>query len=263
MNNSPIGVFDSGAGGLSVFSRLIKLLPEENYIYFADNANLPYGSKTPEELIKLSRRIFDFFKSKKAKAVVMACNTTSAIVYDYFKSQYNFQIYPLVQSVSKYIAQNFYSKIGVFATEAVINAHAYKRFINEYNPDIKIYETACPEWVSIVENKMQHDTCSLENIKKILDAMLENRPEKIILGCTHYPFLLEVLSKYAPYDMFIDPACRFAQVIAEDLKSKNLLNKDRFSPPVFYTSGEPEKFKRASELFYKVSSAEQIMLAAC
>ena len=91
MDNRPIGVFDSGLGGLSVFARLIRLMPNESFIYFGDTANLPYGSKSKEELIKISIRIFDFFKSKNVKAVVMACNTTSALVYDYVKTKYDFK----------------------------------------------------------------------------------------------------------------------------------------------------------------------------
>ena len=95
MNNNPIGIFDSGIGGLSVFSRLINILPNENYIYFGDTLNLPYGSKTKDELVKISSDIFDFFVQKNVKAVVMACNTTSATVYDVLKSNYDFEIYPM------------------------------------------------------------------------------------------------------------------------------------------------------------------------
>jgi len=256
MNSSPIGIFDSGIGGLSVFSRLVNLLPDENYIYFADTKNLPYGSKSQQELIQISMNIFEFFKSKNVKAVIMACNTTSAAVYDYVKTKFDFEIYPVVQSVSKVIASKINKRIGVFATQAVINLHCYKNEIQKYNPNIKVFETACPEWVPIVENSLFNEQKSIENIKMRLEIMLKNKPEKIILGCTHYPYLLPVLSKFAPESIFTDPAVYFAEIIAGSLKTKNLLNSEKASPPVFYASAEPEKFEKSSSLFCKVSHAE-------
>jgi len=262
MDNRPIGVFDSGLGGLSVFSRLIRLMPQESFIYFGDTVNLPYGSKSKEELIEISIRIFDFFKSKKVKAVVMACNTTSALVYDYVKTKYNFEIYPVIQSVSKYIAEKNYSRIGVFATEAAVKSHAYKTGIQKYNAETEVFETACPLWVSIVENSLLNEKNSIENIKTILSSMLKNRVEKIVLGCTHYPYLMGVLSKYAPENMFIDPAVYFSQSVKTDLEQKNLLNAGAGSEPLFYTSAASENFEAASSLFYKVNHAEEICLSA-
>ena len=132
MSNRPIGVFDSGVGGLSVFSQLVKLLPDENYIYFGDTINLPYGSKTQDELVEITRKIFDFFKCKNVKAVVMACNTTSALTYEILKPYYDFKIYPIVQTVAKKIATQGHNKIGVFATQGTINSHAYKKEISKY-----------------------------------------------------------------------------------------------------------------------------------
>ena len=101
MENKPIGVFDSGVGGLSVFAKLINLLPDENYIYFGDTKNLPYGNKSKEELISIAKNLFDFFEKQNVKAVVMACNTTSATVYDTFKDKYPFKIYPITQTAAK------------------------------------------------------------------------------------------------------------------------------------------------------------------
>ncbi|MCD7739819.1 MAG: glutamate racemase [Candidatus Gastranaerophilales bacterium] len=193
MKNNPIGVFDSGVGGLSVFSRLIKLLPDENYIYFGDTLNLPYGNKTKEQLIEITGNIFDFFKSQGVKAVVMACNTTSATAYEILKSKYDYKIYPVVQTVAQSIAGKNYKNIGVFATNATVNVHAYKKEIQKYNKSCNVYETACPEWVNIVENELQNDEKSIKIIKLYLDNMLSKNVEKIILGCTHYPYLFSVL----------------------------------------------------------------------
>lgn len=261
MKNSPIGIFDSGIGGLSVFSRLINLLPNENYIYFGDTKNLPYGEKSKEELLEISSNIFDFFQSKKVKAVVMACNTTSAAVYDDLKSNYDFEIYPIVQCISKYIANENYKRIGVFATTATVNSHAYKKEIETYSNNTIVYETSCPMWVNIVENSLLNEEKSIDDIKKSLKLMLKNDVEKIILGCTHYPYLLDILTKYAPKDLFIDPAIQFAKIIANDLKNKNLINNEIPTAPQFFASSNAKQFEKSSDLFYKVDNVKEIYLS--
>lgn len=259
MNNRPIGVFDSGVGGLSVFSQLVKLLPDENYIYFGDTINLPYGSKTQDELVEITRKIFDFFKSKNVKAVVMACNTTSALTYEILKPNYDFKIYPIVQTVAKEIALQGYEKIGVFATQGTINSHAYKKEIAKYS-NANVFEIACPEWVNIVENELQEDEESIQNIKSYLDEMLLNNPNKIILGCTHYPYLLNVLSKFENEKLFINPAKAFAEFIYNDLEQSNLLCNKMLNEHKFYVTSNPKQFANASRLFYKVQEIEEISL---
>lgn len=259
-NNCPIGVFDSGVGGLSVFSQLIKFLPNENYIYFGDTENLPYGNKTKEELVQISAKIFDFFKSKKVKAVVMACNTTSALTYDVLKNNYDFKIYPVVQNVAEQIAKEGHKNIGVFATQGTVNAHAYKTEIQKHNNGINVFEIACPEWVRIVENELQEEEESINNIKLHLDEMLLYKPDKIILGCTHYPYLLNVLSKFIQPATFINPAQYFAQSIYEDLKNNNLLCTEEEKEHTFFVSKNPAQFAKASKLFYKVQEVKEISL---
>ena len=259
MSNRPIGVFDSGVGGLSVFSQLVKLLPNENYIYFGDTINLPYGSKTQEELIEITKKIFDFFKEKNVKAVVMACNTTSALTYEFLKPNYNFKIYPIVQTVAKKIALQGYEKIGVFATQGTINSHAYKKEIAKES-STQVFEIACPEWVNIVENELQEDETSLQNIKMYVDEMQKNNPDKIILGCTHYPYLLNVLSKFTDEKKFINPAKSFAESICEDLEKSNLLCDKMLHEHKIYVTSNPKQFAKASKLFYKVQEIEEISL---
>lgn len=261
MNNKPIGVFDSGVGGLSVFSKLANLLPNENYIYFGDTKNLPYGNKTQDELISIATDIFNFFARNNTKAVVMACNTTSAVVYDILKDKYNFKLYPIVQTAAKYIADKNYSSVGIFATNATINAKAYSKSINAINPNIKVFESACSDWAYIVENNLQNEPDNINNIKKIVETMMKNNPEKIILGCTHYPYLTNILSKFAPKDIFIDPSECFAQYIANDIKSSCLENNTPDYEPKFYVSAEPEQFKISSQLFYKIKNPQQINIS--
>ena len=257
MNNSPVGIFDSGVGGLSIFSVLKEKLPNENYIYYGDTLNLPYGDKSKEQLIEITRNIFNFFKSKNVKAVVMACNTTSALTYDVLKDEFDFKIYPMVQNVSESIAELNFKKIGVFATNATVNSHAYKMEIQKSAPDILVFEQACPSWVSIVENNRINEKESVRIIKSDLETMLKNNPEKIILGCTHYPYLLNVLSEFCRGDIFINPAEYFVEYIIKDLIENNLLSDNNVFDAKFYVSGNHEKFVAAAKLFYEVKRVER------
>ncbi len=249
MNNDSIGIFDSGVGGLTVFNKIQKLLPKENYIYFGDTKNLPYGSKTKNELIFLTRKIFDFFATKNTKAVIMACNTTSATAYDSIKNDYDFEIYPIIQTSAKYIAKENFNRIAIAATQATINSHAYASQINSYNSQIGIFEYACPDWVSIVENRTSDTKESFEIIKNDIEKILDNNIDKIILGCTHYPYLKETIGKFCDADMLIDPAEYFVKHIFEDLKEKNMLNENETAFQQFLVSSEPERFKKAAKLF--------------
>ena len=250
INNNSIGVYDSGVGGLTVFKELVDILPNEKYIYFGDLKNLPYGEKTKEELIIIGKKIFDFFLKKNVKAVVMACNTTSAMIYDEFKDKYPFKIYTVIQTVAKALANQDIEKLGIFATEATINSHAYKKEILKYK-NIEIFEQACPKWVRIVENK-DFSKENIEIVKNDLEKMSKNNPQKIVLGCTHYPYLTDILSKYVSKDIFINPARIFAQLIADDMKNNKLISNENKFEENFYVSKNPEQFMESSKMFYPV-----------
>lgn len=258
-DNRPIAFFDSGVGGLTVFAKVKKLLPNENYLYFGDTKNMPYGEKSEKQLIEFADRIFKFFEKQNAKAVVMACNTTSAITYEKLKDNYNFKIYPIIQTVCSTLASlDGVKSLGVIATPATINSHAYSKGIAKYNKDMKVYELAAPNWVRIVEEHRIHKPQSIEQIKEILEVMKENSPDKIVLACTHYPYLLDVLKKFLPEDKYIDPAIFFAQSIKNDLEKNNLLGKEP-TYERFYVSSDPENFKIASELFYKLDILPELV----
>ena len=248
--NAPIGFFDSGVGGLTVLKQVKAIMPNESFIIFGDTVHVPYGDKTKEELLSYSTNILKFFESKGVKAVVMACNTTSSVVYDDIKDKYGFKIYPLAQSCAKILSQLNVNRMGVFATKATIESHAYEKEIEKHNPNIKVIGQYCPQWVKIVENNLTNTPESIKIVKNDLDNMMKNNPEKIILGCTHYPYLVDVLSKFAPKELFIDPASYFAQFIKNDLADSGLLcdKNERFEE--FYVSSSPEKFALASKLFY-------------
>jgi len=258
-NTNKIGFCDSGVGGLTVYSKFRQIINTEDCIFFGDLKNSPYGNKSKEQLIEYSTKVFDFFKTQDVKAVVMACNTTSASTYPVLKDKYDFKIYPIIQSCAKIIAGLGIKNLGIFATDSTIKSGVYESEIHKYNRDINIYPQSCPEWVDIVESHTQNQEDKIEIIKNDLEKMLKNNPEKIILGCTHYPYLLEVLSKYAPAEMFIDPAQFFVEYIKADLTENNLLNpQNTVGSEEFYVSANPENFQKASEMFYKVNHAQLI-----
>lgn len=254
-----IAFFDSGVGGLTVFKKMKELLPNEDYIYFGDTKNVPYGSKTIEELLKLTTEIFKFFEKQDVKAVVMACNTTSATVYEELQKNFSFKIYPIIQSCAKVIAQMPVKKVGVFATEATIRSGAYSRELKKYNPDLEVFELSCPPWVGIVEERKQDEPQSVACVDNYLGQMLENRPDKIILGCTHYPYLMNVLAKFIPRDTFIDPAQYFAEYIKNDLAKKGLLKKEGEGSEEFFVSSNPENFKETAKMFYPLKDMPKLV----
>lgn len=261
IKNYPIGFFDSGVGGLTVLKQLKEILPYEKYLYFGDTKNMPYGEKSKEQLVEFSEKIFQFFERKGVKAVVMACNTTSATTYDILKNNFDFKIYPIIQSVTKIFAELPVKKIGVFATHATINSHAYKIGINRINPEIEVIEHACPEWVKIVEEKLEDKAESVASIKQDLSSVLQENPEKIILGCTHYPYIINILKQFAPEEIFINPAEEFAKFIKSDLEKAGLLADSGKGSENFYVSGNPQNFVNAASLFYEIKKhPEQVIL---
>lgn len=189
----------------------------------------------------------------------MACNTTSANVYDEYKNFYDYILYPIIQTYAKVVANLNINRLGVFATSATIESRAYSTEIHKYRKDIDIFEMSCPGWVQIVENNKQNDELSVELIKENLYRMMENNPDKIILGCTHYPFLLNVLSKFAPKELFIEPSYHFANFIKEDLKQKNLLNDNETGSETFLVSANANEFKQAAKMFYELPKNPEII----
>ena len=150
-------------------------------------------------------------------------------------------------------------RLGVFATRATINSDVYPREIGKYNTHMTVFGQHCPSWVNIVENNTLDDFSSIEIVKTDLDNMMKYSPEKIVLGCTHYPFLLKILSKFAPAELFIDPADYFALYIKSDLEKSSLLVKNKHKQEEFYVSYAPEKFFEASKMFYDLKTKPQLL----
>ena len=257
--NSPIALFDSGVGGLTVLNKLKKILPDESYVYYGDTLHMPYGDKTKSELLKYSSDIFKFFESKGCKAVVMACNTTSSVIYEDVCDNYRFKLFSIVHSVSRILASFDISRLGIFATRATIQSGAYQRLISTYNSKMSVYGQDCPAWVHFVEENSMNLPQNKEIIKSDLDKMLKNNPEKIVLGCTHYPFLTDVLSEEVPREIFIDPAEYFAQYIKKSLADADLLAAKKLYADEFYVSSNPKQFMTASKMFYNLDK-EPVLL---
>ena len=220
--------------------------------------NSPYGQKSKTQLLDITSNIFEYFKNRDVKAVVMACNTTSANVYEEYKNSFNYKIYPIIQTCAKVLSDLPIKRLGVFATSATISSGAYKREINKHNSNIEVFEMSCPGWVQIVEENKQNDEKSIVKVKENLDKMLENNPEKIILGCTHYPFLLDILSQFAPKEMFIDPSEYFANYVKSDLENLHLTN-DVGGNEEFLVSANPNEFKIAAQMFYKLQDMPSVI----
>ncbi len=259
-DNRPLAFFDSGVGGLTVLKRVKELLPDEITLYFGDTKHMPYGEKTEAQLIEYADNIFKFFEKKNAKAVIMACNTTSAVTYEKLKNNYNFKIYPIIQSVCSAIAKlNGITRLGIIATPATVNSHAYKNEIKKYNPDIEVFEIAAPDWVKIVEANKINETESINKVKEILDNINTFHPDKIILACTHYPYLMKILTKFIPENKFIDPAIYFAQIIKNDMEQCCLTSKNQTGNEFFFVSSSPENFIKSSEMFYKLNKLPDLI----
>lgn len=182
-----IGMFDSGIGGLTVLKKLAHKYPNNEYIYFGDTLNNPYGNKTIEELKNLSTNIIDFLLTKKVDLIIIACGTISSNLSNYLKDNYNIPIIDIISPTIEYLNNSHFNKIGVIATEATINSKIFSTNINK-----EIKEVACPMFVPLIENN------NLDEIDNYINEYLKELKDKevIVLGCTHYPIIKENINKY-------------------------------------------------------------------
>ena len=228
-SDSPIAIFDSGFGGITVLKQLLKLLPNENYIYLGDNANIPYGSKPKNEIIDLTSKMTDFLIKQNCKAIVIACNTIAASAYDILKQKYNIPIIEVISNGAIDAVNNTNNNnISIMATEFTVNSKAYIEKINELNKNIKITQVACKYLCPMIENEWN----SYDNRLEVLQSYLKNidpNSDTLILGCTHYPLIIndikEVLnSTNNSIKNIIDPAYHTALSVKEYLENNNELN---------------------------------------
>ncbi|MDD3149753.1 MAG: glutamate racemase [Candidatus Gastranaerophilales bacterium] len=243
--NQPIGIFDSGVGGLSVLNELIKKFPNEHYIYYGDTLRLPYGEKSQNEIVYYTTCILNKFKQIKVKAVFVACNTSSALAVEKVKDKYDFPVFGVINPAAKYVSQLNCNKIGVIATSATAKSGVYSDLIKRYSKNKQVFEIGCPGLVEIVENNLVEQTETSAILKKFLKPLFENNVEKIILGCTHYPFLSSAFKKILKDEnIFINPA-QYQVIEAGEILS---INKENFNLKIdFYVSSNPEKFEQIGQ----------------
>jgi len=254
----PIGVFDSGIGGLTVLKALKKLMPFENFIYFGDTARVPYGNKSPKTIIQYSLENAEFLVSKGIKALVVACNTSSCYSLEILRKKFNIPVIGVIKPASlKAVLVSKRKQIGVIGTASTISSGKYKeeifKFYKKYYPflngKLKIFQKACPLFVPIVEEGLYNSHIAYQTANLYLSE-LKGKVDTLVLGCTHYPLLKGVIKTVLPNVKIIDSAYQTAYALKNFLKRKNLLNiSNNFPRLEIYVSDKNKNFvKLAKEI---------------
>ncbi len=231
MKQGPIGVFDSGIGGITVLRELLRRFPHENFIYLGDTARLPYGSKSSETVRKYSEQNMKFLAERNVKAIVVACNTASTQI---FENEFNgLPVYNVITPGSRLAAQSTENnKVGVIATRATIRAGTYTKKIKELNENIQIFSAACPLFVPLAEEGWHDDPITNLIAFRYLQELKNQDVDTVVLGCTHYPLLKIAIQKvFGNFVKLIDSGISIAQEIEQDLLSKRLaINTENIAP---------------------------------
>lgn len=219
--SSPLGVFDSGVGGLTVLKEITRQLPNEDVIYLADTARVPYGGRSPEEIVKINEEIIPFLIDEGAKLIVIACGTSSAIAYPLLKDKYKVRLVGMIEPGSRAaLARSRTGRIGVIATVGTINSQAYQKTLEALNKDVQVFGQPCPLFVPLIEGGFVDAEETRRVAKEYLKPLLKEKIDTLILGCTHYPHLLKILQERAGAGVtIIDPA----EEVVRDIKT--LLHK--------------------------------------
>lgn len=246
-----IGIMDSGVGGLSVFREIRKLLPQEHYIYFADNAHCPYGEKTPEYIQDRLRRITNYFLWRGADAMVLACNTATAAAIETLRAEYPIPFIGMEPAVKPAALGTETGVIGILATAGTLKGSKYLTTKGRFEGEVRIEERVGNGFVELVENGELSGPHAEQVVRASLAPLLNEGADRIVLGCTHYPFLLDTLRKVAAEDghpdaRFIDPAPAVARRLA-DVIAENGIPAGKDEPGVEYlASGSAENLLRMS-----------------
>jgi glutamate racemase len=245
-----IGIFDSGSGGLSVYRELKKLLPQERYLYFSDNAHCPYGEKTAEYIQDRARTITDFLLEKGADIIVVACNTATAAAIATLRAEYPDVPFIGMEPAVKPAALGTHSGvIGVLATAGTLKGSKYLHTRGRFEDDVRIVEHVGEGFVELVEGGILDGEKAEETVRTSLQPLLDQGADTIVLGCTHYPFLQPVIQRLAgPSVQVIDPAPAVARQTLHVLQEKGIpTGKGPFSIDLYH-SGAPESLQRIYQL---------------
>lgn len=255
--DAPIGVFDSGVGGLTVAREIMRQIPNEKIIYFGDNARVPYGSKSQETVTRYSEQIARFLRTFQVKTIVVACNTASAYALDALERDMDVPVIGVIKPGAKTAAElTRNGKIGVIATEATIGSQMYTKYIRRLNQNVTIYEKACPLFVPLVEEGLWEDPVTDEIARRYLTDLIDIDIDTLILGCTHYPLIRSTLRKIMGDRVtLVNPAYETAIELKQMLEETGMLNEE--APGLgsnkyqFYVSDKAEKFVRFANSIIK------------
>ena len=254
-NQQPIGIFDSGIGGLTVANAISKLLPNEQLIYFGDTAHMPYGDKSNDLIRSYATTITDFLlDTQHCKAVVIACNTASAAAYELLRDKYKGMvpvlnvIDPMIEAV---IADNTIHKVGVIATKTTIASNVYSEKFNRRKPTLNFTQLATPLLASMIEEGYYNDNISTAVLESYLSNHALRGIDALVLACTHYPLIKEEIDTYFMQQVKIFDS---AQVVANKLKwileKEQLASHQKKASDVFYVSDYTESFERTTQIFW-------------
>ena len=235
-----IGLFDSGLGGLSVVKAIKEKLPNTNLVYIGDTANVPYGDKSPKTIRSLSQALLDFLVEQEVDLIAIACNTSSALLLPEHQTYKGIPVIGLLQAGCQ--LQKQYQSIGILATSATVASKAYVHEIIKHTPQTRCQQLACPEFVPFVESLEWKNRPILHQIKERLKPMLEQSPEAIMLGCSHYPFLQPFFKQLFPKEtVFIDPAQALVEQLTSTATRASIKTEDQF-----YVTKKAQEFASAA-----------------
>lgn len=266
-STAPIGVFDSGVGGLTVAREIMRQLPQENIVYFGDTARVPYGSKSKNNIIHFSRQIIRFLQTKQVKAVVIACNTASALALETVQKEFDLPIIGvIVPGARAAVRETRNGKIGVAGTEATIQSEMYNKVIQSLRSDAVVIGQPCPLFVPLVEEGFAKHSITKEVIDIYLSDMRNTDIDTMILGCTHYPLLRSSVMEYFGEEVHIvNPAYETAVELKNVLEERGIANhSEEEAAYEFYVSDAAEKFtKFANQILpYDVAATRQVNIEA-
>ena len=245
--NSPIGVFDSGVGGLTVAREIMRQMPEERIVYFGDKARVPYGNKSGNTVIRFTRQIIRFLLTQDVKAIVIACNTATAYALEAVEGELDIPIIGVIHAGARTATQATKNgKIGIIGTEGTIRSGVYTKVMMEMRPDIEVTGKPCPLLVPLVEEGLLHDSVTDEIASRYLSELKGKYIDTLVLGCTHYPLLRSTVGRLmGPEVTLVNPAYETALELKSVLTEADLLcsgpaeGQEQY---LFYVSDLAEKF---------------------
>lgn len=249
LKEAPIGVFDSGVGGLTVAREIMRQIPAERIVYFGDTARVPYGSKSTDTLIRYTRQIIRFLKTRGVKAIVVACNTASAVALEAVRDELDIPIIGVVRPGAKVAVEATKNgKIGIIGTETTVNSGMYVKLIQELLPQAEVIGKACPLFVPLVEEGWTKDSVTEEVARRYLADLQKSEIDTLILGCTHYPLLRHMVGEIMGEKVtLVNPAYETAVELRRLLEREGIANdgenKNFENPYEFFVSDAAEKFK--------------------